>query len=220
MSNNPRKTKGGDHKLNISLNEEQKLAKAEILANKVTILKGPAGCGKTQLAVAVALDQLLKKEINKIVITRPVVTTGEELGFLPGGVADKLFPYLLPIYECMYNCLDKQLIDSYLADGTIQIMPLAYLRGITFLNSFVIADEVQNITNKTMEDVLTRLGLGSKLILCGDMSQCDLKDKKLSGFPFLKNLEKVSGFKFIELKANHRDPLVEEILKIYSDFRS
>ena len=219
MNEKPRKVKGGDYKLNISLNQEQKEAKGIILANKLTILKGFAGSGKTQIAVAVALDQLLKKQVDKIIVSRPLVTTGEELGFLKGDIKDKTLPFLLPIYDNMYNCLEKMQIDSLLEAGIIQISPFAYLRGRTFVNSFVIVDEGQNCTHQQLESVVTRLGLNSRMVITGDMHQCDLKDKKQSGFPFLKNLERIKDVAFVDLKTNHRDSIVEEVLKVYNEFR-
>lgn len=216
----PRKLKGGEFKLTVSLNDEQKLAKKAILENKLIVLRGSAGSGKTLTAVAVALDMLLKGEIKKIVVTRPLVTTGnEDLGALPGGIAEKTLPFLIPIYDNMYTCLDKFVIDSFVADGTIEICPIAYVKGRTFVNSFVIIDEAQNCTHSQMESLLTRLGIGSTMVVCGDAVQCDLKHRKDSGFPFLKKLEGVAKIAFIDLLKNHRDPIVEEILKVYGEYR-
>ncbi len=207
-------------KFNITLNEEQKLAKGIILANKVSIVKGAAGSGKTLLAVAVALDQLMKGQIKRIIVTRPLVTSGnEELGFLPGDIHMKTLPYLMPIYDNMYSCLDKVEIDALIADGTIEVCPIAYLKGRTFCDAVVIIDEAQNATHQQTEALLTRLGKGSRMIVCGDANQCDLKEKKFSGFPFLKKLATVTDVAFIDLKANHRDCIVEDILKVYDEFR-
>lgn len=216
----PKKLKGGEFKLTISLNEEQKLAKAAMIANKLVILKGAAGSGKTLTAVAVALDMLIKGDIKKIIVTRPLVTSGnEDLGALPGGVHEKTLPFLIPIYDNMYTCLDKLLIDSFIADGTIEICPIAYVKGRTFVNAFVIIDEAQNCTHSQMESLLTRLGLRSTMVVCGDTVQCDLKSKKDSGFPFLKKLDGVPGICFMELVQNHRDPIVEQILRVYGEYR-
>lgn len=215
-----RKLKGGSVKLNITLNEEQKVAKALILDNKITIIKGFAGSGKTQLACAIAIDLFLKKQVDKIIVTRPLVAADNtDLGALPGGIFDKTLPWLAPIYDNMYNVLDKVEIDALIEDGTIQICPLSYIRGRTFVNSFVIVDEAQNCTHQQTESIITRLGKGSKMVFCGDMSQCDLKEKKQSGFPFLKKLESISNISFVDLKTNHRDEIVEDILKAYNEYR-
>lgn len=214
-----RKVKGGDIKLNLTLNEEQKSAKAIILENKLTILRGSAGSGKTQTAVAVALDLYFKGKINKIVLTRPLVTSGEDTGFLPGDLKAKLDPYLQPLLQNMYNCVDKMTIDAMIEGGDIEICPIAFIRGRTFVKSFVIVDEVQNCTHKQTEDILTRIGLNTKMVLCGDLVQCDLRVKKDSGLPFLRNLDKVEGIAFVDLIVNHRDPIVESILKVYGEYR-
>lgn len=207
-------------RMHVSLNDEQKDAKGTVLTNKITIIKGKAGSGKTLTAVAIALDQLYKGEIKRIVITRPLVTSGnEELGFLPGDIHMKTLPYLIPIYDNMYSCVDKIEIDAMVADGTIEVCPLAYLKGRTFCNAFVIVDEAQNATHSQIEALLTRLGKGSRMILCGDANQCDLKERKHSGFPFLKKLEDIKDVAFVELKANHRDCIVEDILKVYDEYR-
>lgn len=209
----------GEIKFQISLNEEQKLAKAEILNNTITVLKGMAGSGKTLLACQVALDMLFKRDIEKIVITRPTVSK-EEIGFLPGTMKDKLDPWLAPIYSNLYMLYNKEKIDKLLEEGTIEVLPFAFMRGRTMVNSFVIADEAQNITSSQMEMVIGRLGLGSKMVICGDISQIDLKNKKESGFGFLPNIAaEVKGFKIITLHKNHRHPIVPQVLDIYKRYQ-
>jgi len=199
----------------IQLNDEQKEAKAIILDNPITVLTGSAGSGKTLLSCQIALDLLFTREIEKIIITRPTVSQ-EEIGFLPGDIKEKMDPWLQPIYQNFYTLYGKEKVDKEIADGNIQILPMSYIRGITFVDSFIIADEVQNLTHSQMESLLGRLGRGSKMILCGDIAQIDLKDKKRSGLSFLKRVEEeVKGFKIINLKQNHRHEIVQPILDVY-----
>jgi phosphate starvation-inducible PhoH-like protein len=206
-------------KFNIQLNEEQKQAKGLIIDNPVVVLKGMAGSGKTLVAVQAALDMLFSKEIEKIVITRPTVSK-EELGFLPGDIKEKMDPWLAPIYHNLYMLYDKVKVDKEIEQGNIEIVPFAFMRGRTFVNSFVIVDEAQNVTHDQMETVLGRLGKGSKMVICGDLAQIDLKVKKETGFSFLNRVEEhVPGFKVFALKANHRHEIVSPILKVYQDFR-
>ena len=206
-------------KFNLVLNEEQKQAKAIILENPVTVLKGMAGSGKTLVAVQAALDLLFNKEVEKIVITRPTVSK-EEIGFLPGDIKEKMDPWLAPIYHNLYALYSKDKVDKELENGNIEIVPFAFMRGRTFLNSFVIVDEAQNVTHDQMETVIGRLGKNSKMTICGDMAQIDLKIKKETGFSFLSRIEEqVPGFRVIELKQNHRHEIVSPILKVYQDFR-
>jgi phosphate starvation-inducible PhoH-like protein len=203
----------------INLNEEQKEAKEIVLQNPITLLRGMAGSGKTLLACQIALDLLFKKDIEKIVITRPTVAR-EEIGFLPGDIKEKLDPWLSPIYANLYLLYDKEKIDKLIADGVIEIVPFAFMRGRTFPNSMVIVDECQNITHSQTELVLGRLGKGCKMVFCGDLSQVDLKSKKDSGIGFFNRLESsVNGVKVIILKTNHRHEIVESILKIYEEYR-
>lgn len=199
----------------IQLNEEQKEAKGIILDNPITVLTGSAGSGKTLLSCQIALDLLFTREIEKIIITRPTVSQ-EDIGFLPGDIKEKMDPWLQPIYQNFYTLYGKEKVDKEIADGNIQILPMSYIRGITFVDSFVIADEVQNLTHSQMESLLGRLGKNSKMILCGDVAQIDLKDKKRSGLSFLKRVEEeVKGFKIVNLKQNHRHEIVQPILDVY-----
>ena len=200
----------------IPLNEEQKQAKSIILDNKITVLKGQAGSGKSMLAAQIALDLLFRKEIERIILTRPAVTSGEDIGFLPGTKEDKLAPYTAAIYDNMYRLYNKEKIDKELTDGRIEVIPLAFMRGRNLSNCLVVVDEAQNITNRQMELLLGRICVGTKMIICGDAAQIDLKDRKMSGFHFIcTNFKEVPGFEVVALKTNHRDPIVENILEIY-----
>ena len=217
-SNDKRKPKG-EIKFQVTLNNEQKEAKRLILANDITILKGQAGSGKSLVAVQIALDLLFKREVEKIIITRPLVTSGEDTGYLPGGIKEKTDPFTAPVYDNMYRCYGKEKIDKCVVDGTIEVIPFAFMRGRNMTNAIIIADECQNITHKQMELLLGRMCKGSKMILCGDNAQIDLKDKRQSGFDFLcKHMKDVNGFAQFSLKTNHRHPIVEDILKIYKEF--
>ena len=208
----------GPIKFKITLNEEQKEAKRIILENPVNILKGSAGSGKTLLAVQIALDLLFKREIEKVVITRPTVAK-EDIGFLPGDLKEKMDPWLAPIYSNLEMLYDKPKIEKLLADGIIEILPFPFMRGRTLVNSCVVVDEAQNVTMNQMEMVLGRLGIGSKMIICGDTSQIDLKNKKDSGLDFMNTLSaRVNGVKVITLKKNHRHPIVPDILDVYKEY--
>jgi phosphate starvation-inducible PhoH-like protein len=203
----------------ITLNEEQKLAKQLILENPVTLLKGMAGSGKTLVACQVALDMVFKKDVERIIITRPTVAK-EEIGFLPGDLKEKMDPWLAPIYANLYMLYDKEKIDKMIKDNVIEIVPFAFMRGRTFPNSFVIVDECQNITHGQTEMILGRLGKGGKMVFCGDITQTDLKTKKDSGIGFFTRLEEnIKGVKIFTLKTNHRHEIVEPILKLYSEYR-
>jgi phosphate starvation-inducible PhoH-like protein len=206
-------------KFNLQLNEEQKQAKALIIENPVVVLKGMAGSGKTLVAVQAALDMLFSREVEKIIITRPTVAK-EDIGFLPGDLKEKMDPWLAPIYHNLYALYSKDKVDKELENGNIEIVPFAFMRGRTFLNSFVIVDEAQNVTHDQMETVIGRLGKNSKMTICGDLAQIDLKIKKDTGFSFLSRIEEqVKGFRVVELKQNHRHEIVSPILKVYQDFR-
>ena len=206
-------------KFNVHLNDEQKQAKALILDNPITAIKGMAGSGKTLVATQVALDLLFTKQVDKIIITRPTVSK-EDIGFLPGDIREKMDPWLAPIYHNLYMLYNKEKVDKELENGNIEIVPFAFMRGRTFVDSFVIVDEAQNVTHNQMETVIGRLGRGSKMVICGDMAQIDLKDKRETGFSFLSRLEEnVEGFKTASLVQNHRHSIVSPILEIYRTFR-
>lgn len=209
----------GPIKFKVQLNEEQKEAKAIILENPVSVLKGMAGSGKTLVATQVALDMLFRKEVEKIIITRPTVSK-EDIGFLPGDIREKMDPWLAPIYHNLFMLYDQAKVEKEIELGNIEIVPFAFMRGRTFVNSFIIVDEAQNVTHSQMETVLGRLGKNSKMVICGDMAQIDLKDKRQTGFSFLSRVEEnVAGFKVLALQKNHRHEIVSPILKVYQTFR-
>ena len=202
-------------KFKITLNEEQKEAKAKILENTVTLLGGSAGSGKTLLACQIALEKLFMREIDKIIITRPTVSK-EEIGFLPGDLREKMDPWVQPIYQNMFALYDKVKIEKLIEEGKIEIVPVSFMRGRTFLDSCVIVDEAQNVTHEQMEMIVTRLGLRSKMIVCGDDHQVDLKSKRESGFRFLyKSMRTIKNGISITLLKNHRDPIVDDLIQVY-----
>ena len=206
-------------KFNVQLNDEQKLAKALILESPITVIKGMAGSGKTLVASQVALDMLFTKRVEKIVITRPTVSK-EDIGFLPGDLQAKMDPWLAPVYHNLNMLYGEEKIKKELEAGRIEIVPFAFMRGRTFVDSFIIVDEAQNVTHSQMETVIGRLGKNSKMVICGDMAQIDLKDKRETGFSFLSRLEEhVEGFKTINLEHNHRHVIVAPILRVYQTFR-
>ena len=201
----------------IQLNEEQKQAKAEILDNTITLLAGQAGSGKTLLACQVALDGLLRRIYEKIIITRPTVSK-EEIGFLPGDLREKMDPWVQPIYQNLFTLYDKVKVEKLIEDGKIEIVPVSFMRGRTFLDSCVIVDEAQNVTHEQMEMIVTRLGLRSKMMVCGDDHQIDLKKKADSGFKYLyKASRKVKNLEAITLTSNHRNEIVEDLRNYYED---
>lgn len=208
-------------KFQLQLNDEQKEAKQLILNNDITVITGQAGSGKTLLAVQTALDQLFNKYFEKIIVARPVVTAKEEIGFLPGGIKEKLDPFVSPIYDNAYRLYDKEKVDMYFERGQIEIIPFAFMRGRNFTNAFIIVDEAQNVTDAQMEMVISRLCKGSKMVIVGDTSQIDLKTKKDSGMFFLAKqvAGTIPGVASVSLKTNHRHPIVESVLGMYKDLR-
>ena len=207
-------------KFKLQLNDEQKDAKKHILDNTITLLGGGAGSGKTLLACNVALDGLLRRQYDKIIITRPTVSK-EEIGFLPGDLREKMDPWIQPIYQNMYTLYDKVKVEKLIEDGKIEIVPLAFMRGRTFLDSCIIVDEAQNVTHEQMEMISTRIGLRSKMIVCGDDHQVDLRSKADSGFRFLyaasRRIKKMGG---VTLMQNHRDPIVDDLIEVYEEASS
>lgn len=206
-------------KFKVQLNDEQKKAKELILHNPITVLKGAAGSGKTLVATQVALDLLFMRQIDKVIITRPTVSK-ESIGFLPGDIREKMDPWLAPIYHNLFMLYDEAKVRKEMDNGNIEIVPFAFMRGRTFVDSFVIVDEAQNVTHSQMETVIGRLGRGSKMAICGDIAQIDLRDKRETGFSFLSRLEEqVEGFKTASLAQNHRHEIVGPVLDVYKTFR-
>jgi len=190
-------------------------------SSDISISIGPAGTGKTFIAVAKALSELLKKNVNRIILTRPAVEAGERLGFLPGDFKEKIDPYLRPLYDALYDLADKERIDKLIRDGVIEIAPLAYMRGRTLSNAYLILDEAQNTTSMQMKMFLTRLGMRSKAIITGDVTQIDLSITAKSGLVELEQIVKsIAEISFVYLGSEDvvRHPIVKEIINAYSDF--
>ena len=179
---------------------------------------GPAGTGKTYLAVAMAVKAFRNEQVNKIILTRPAVEAGESLGFLPGDLKEKVDPYLRPLYDALYDILGAERFQKYMEKGLIEVAPLAYMRGRTLDYSFIILDEAQNTTREQMKMFLTRLGYGSKAVVTGDITQIDLPSGKKSGLKHamevLKDIEDI-GFSIFTEKDVVRHPLVQKIIKAY-----
>jgi len=202
----------------ISRSKKQKEYVKSLKNNQITMSLGPAGTGKTYLAVAVALSMLLEKKVERIILSRPAVEAGERLGFLPGDMKDKIDPYLRPLYDSLYDLLDYDKIQRKIESGAIEIAPLAFMRGRTLKNSFAILDEAQNATRTQIKMFLTRIGENSKLVVNGDPSQIDLPNKNQSGLMEAQNILK--GIKEIAvIKFDHQDvikhPLVTKIVEAY-----
>jgi phosphate starvation-inducible PhoH-like protein len=202
---------------NMSLNGEQKEVKSHILRDTISVLTGKAGSGKTLLATQIALEYLFYREVERIIITRPTVSN-EDIGFLPGDIKEKMNPWVAPIHANMYMLYGKPKIEKLINENIIEIAPISFLRGRTFVNACVIVDEAQNVTKSQMEMILSRLGTNSKMLICGDVTQTDLKNKKDSGFPYLFNMvSSVPGLGVYELKTNHRHPIVDNILNYFEE---
>ena len=202
----------------ISRSKKQKEYVKSLKNNQITMSLGPAGTGKTYLAVAVALSMLLEKKVERIILSRPAVEAGERLGFLPGDMKDKIDPYLRPLYDSLYDLLDYDKIQRKIESGAIEIAPLAFMRGRTLKNSFAILDEAQNATRTQIKMFLTRIGENSKLVVNGDPSQIDLPNKNQSGLIEAQNILK--GIKEIAvINFDHQDvvrhPLVTKIVEAY-----
>ena len=204
----------------IPRSEKQKNYVRALRESEVIISTGPAGTGKTFLAVAVALTMLLEKKIERIILSRPAVEAGERLGFLPGDMREKVDPYLRPLYDSLYDLLDYEKIQKKIEIGDIEIAPLAFMRGRTLKNSFAILDEAQNATDTQIKMFLTRIGENSKIVVNGDPSQIDLPNKSLSGLnrskKLLGHLKEISVVDFDHSDVV-RHPLVSKIVKAYSD---
>lgn len=196
---------------------QQKYMKA-IANNTITIGVGPAGTGKTYLAVAAAVAAFRERTVNRIILTRPAVEAGERLGFLPGDLQNKVDPYLRPLYDALYDMLGPETFQKYQERGSIEVAPLAYMRGRTLDDSFIILDEAQNTTREQMKMFLTRLGFGSKIVITGDVTQIDLPDDKISGLKdAVRVLEGVRDIAICRLTSADvvRHALVQEIINAY-----
>ena len=194
---------------------------ASVLKNTVTIGVGPAGTGKTYLAVAAAVQAFREKQVNRIILTRPAVEPGERLGFLPGDLQSKVDPYLRPLYDALFDMLGAETYQKYLERGNIEVAPLAYMRGRTLDDSFIILDEAQNTSREQMKMFLTRMGFGSKVVITGDITQIDLPGDKPSGLKeAMKVLKGVEGVSICQLgKADVvRHVMVQRIIEAYARF--
>ena len=196
----------------------------EIFVNAININDlifgiGPAGTGKTYLAVAVAVQCLLKNQISRIILSRPAVEAGERLGFLPGDLKEKIDPYLRPLYDALNDLMPKKILENYIDNGIIEIAPLAFMRGRTLENAFIILDEAQNTTNMQMKMFVTRLGRNSKMVILGDITQIDLPTGSTSGLKeILKLIPKEKGIDTIKFQSKDivRHRLVDKIVRAYS----
>ena len=189
-----------------------------IQKNTITIGVGPAGTGKTYLAVAAAVAAFRERQVNRIILTRPAVEAGERLGFLPGDLQNKVDPYLRPLYDALFDMLGAETFQKYQERGSIEVAPLAYMRGRTLDDSFIILDEAQNTTKEQMKMFLTRLGFGSKIVITGDVTQIDLPDDKVSGLKdAVRVLENVKDIAICRLTSADvvRHALVQEIINAY-----
>ena len=196
---------------------------ASVLKNTVTIGVGPAGTGKTYLAVAAAVQAFREKQVNRIILTRPAVEAGERLGFLPGDLQSKVDPYLRPLYDALFDMLGAETYQKYLERGNIEVAPLAYMRGRTLDDSFIILDEAQNTSREQMKMFLTRLGFGSKIVITGDVTQIDLPDGEPSGLrEAMRVLKKVEGIGICELTNADvvRHVMVQRIVKAYEEYET
>lgn len=192
-----------------------------ILKNTVTIGVGPAGTGKTYLAVAAAVAAFRERKINRIILTRPAVEAGERLGFLPGDLQSKVDPYLRPLYDALFDMLGAETYQKYLERGNIEVAPLAYMRGRTLDDSFIILDEAQNTSCEQMKMFLTRMGFGSKMVVTGDATQIDLPADKMSGLKqAVRVLRDVEGIGICELNEQDvvRHVMVQRIIRAYQDY--
>ena len=199
----------------------QKQYCSDIRSHTITLGVGPAGTGKTYLAVAMAVTAFRAQEINRIILTRPAVEAGEKLGFLPGDLQQKVDPYLRPLYDALFDMLGAESYQKYVERGNIEVAPLAYMRGRTLDDSFIILDEAQNTTPEQMKMFLTRLGFNSKMVITGDITQIDLPDGRRSGLKdamrILKNVEDIAIFRFTERDVV-RHKLVQDIIKAYEKY--
>ncbi len=196
----------------------QELYVSAIEENDVVFAFGPAGTGKTYLAVAMAISYLKAGKVAKIVLTRPAVEAGEKIGYLPGGILEKVDPFMRPIYDCLYDILDYREVSKFIDRGVIEVIPIAFMRGRTISDSFIIVDEAQNLTYEQVKMTLTRMGLGSKMVLTADMTQVDIQKSGLLGLR--KILEGIEGITFVSLTKDDvvRHPVVSKIILAFEKF--
>jgi phosphate starvation-inducible PhoH-like protein len=189
--------------------------------NDMVFAVGPGGTGKTYLAVAMAVSALLTKQASRIILVRPAVEAGERLGFLPGTLQEKIDPYMRPLYDALYDMLDADKLERFLEKGIVEVAPLAFMRGRTLNDSFVILDEAQNTTSEQMKMFLTRLGFNSKAVITGDITQIDLPSGRRSGLvEALEVVGRIEGIAFINFNERDvvRHNLVQQIIKAYEEF--
>ena len=194
-----------------------------IRENDIVFGVGPAGTGKTYLAVAAAVAHFKKGKINRVILTRPAVEAGEKLGFLPGTLQEKIDPYLKPLYDALFEMIEPEKVNSFLERNIFEIAPLAYMRGRTLNDAFIILDEAQNTTKEQMKMFLTRLGFGSKVVITGDITQIDLPSKEKSGLvEALKILRGIKGIEIVEFSREDvvRHRLVQEIIRAYEEYEN
>lgn len=199
----------------------QKLYVNAIKENDISFGIGPAGTGKTYIAMAMAVTAFKEKQVNRIILTRPAVEAGEKLGFLPGDLQDKVDPYLRPLYDALYDILGAESFHRYMERGLIEVAPLAYMRGRTLDDSFIILDEAQNTTSEQMKMFLTRLGFGSKAVVTGDLTQIDLPRGMYSGLKKVQHiLKNVKGIQFVYLDEKDvvRHEIVQRVIKAYEEY--
>ena len=230
LSKNPQKHPAEVLSLNIVSNRgrtirpktaNQKAYVEAIAENTITFGIGPAGTGKTYLAMAKAVAALQAREVNRIILTRPAVEAGEHLGFLPGTLTEKIDPYLRPLFDALHDMLDNDAIPKLMQSGVIEVAPLAYMRGRTLNDSFIILDEAQNTTPEQMKMFLTRLGFGSKMVITGDVTQVDLPGGKNSGLATIRKiLDGVDDIAFLDLTAEDvvRHRLISDIVSAYEAY--
>jgi phosphate starvation-inducible PhoH-like protein len=200
-------------------NASQRRYMEEIESHDMTFGIGPGGTGKTYLAVAMAVSALLTKQVNRIILARPAVEAGERLGFLPGTLQQKIDPYMRPLYDALYDMFDADKLERFLEKGIIEVAPLAFMRGRTLNDSFVILDEAQNTTSEQMKMFLTRLGFNSKAVITGDVTQIDLPQGKKSGLEAMEVCGRIAGISVIQFgeKDVVRHNLVQQIIRAYEE---
>lgn len=211
---------GASKKIISSRTRNQKLYIDAIRKHDMVISIGPAGTGKTYLAMAMALSAYYRKEVSRIILTRPAIEAGEKLGYLPGTMYEKVNPYLRPLYDALYDMVDMDRASRLIERGVIEIAPLAFMRGRTLNDAFIILDEAQNTASEQMKMFLTRLGFSSKTVITGDVTQIDLSDKKTSGLVEIQHILKgIKGIKFVYFTGKDvvRHHLVQKIIKAYEE---